>query len=75
MNSTADTKIIDSTKNIKSFIYSLGIDIVGTAELSELGNIPVGLNINLSDLVPCIICSAAAKLATTHYLLKCVSMQ
>ena len=50
MNSTADTKIIDSTKNIKSFIYSLGIDIVGTAELSELGNIPVGLNINLSDL-------------------------
>ena len=50
MSSTADANIIDATKNIKSFIYSLGIDIVGIAELSELGNIPVGLTINLSDL-------------------------
>ncbi len=39
-----------STQNIKTFIYNLGIDIVGIAELSELGNIPVGLNIDLTEL-------------------------
>ena len=37
--------IIESTKSIKSFIHSRGIDIVGIADLSELRNIPVGLNI------------------------------
>ncbi len=39
-----------STKNIKAFICNLGIDIVGIAELTKLDNIPVGLNIDLSDL-------------------------
>ena len=40
---------IEATENIKSFIHSCGIDIVGIADLSELRNIPVGLNIDLSD--------------------------
>ena len=38
-----------ATKAIKSFIYNLGMDMVGIADLSKMGNIPVGLNINLAD--------------------------
>ncbi len=50
MNTSTEKKILTSTKHIKSFIYKLGIDIVGIAELSKLCKMPVGLNINLSDL-------------------------
>jgi epoxyqueuosine reductase QueG len=50
MNSATEMNTIASTKNIKSFIYNLGIDIVGITELSKLGNIPVGLNIDLTKL-------------------------
>jgi hypothetical protein len=39
-----------STENIKSFIYNLGVDIAGTADLSKLVNMPVGLKIDLRDL-------------------------
>ncbi len=41
---------ISSTKNIKSFIYNLGVDIVGIADLSKLINMPVGFKINLTEL-------------------------
>lgn len=37
-----------ATKNIKSFIRHLGIDIVGIADLSKLSSIPAGLNIDLA---------------------------
>jgi len=39
-----------STQNIKTFICNLGIDLVGIADLTELDNIPVGLNIDLTEL-------------------------
>ena len=39
-----------STDNIKSYIYNLGVDIVGIADLSKLVNMPVGLKIDLKDL-------------------------
>ena len=39
-----------SAKNIKSFIYNLGVDIVGIADLSKLVNMPVGLKIDIKDL-------------------------
>lgn len=48
MNLIDDKNIIDATKKIKSFIHSRGIDIVGIADLSELVNIPVGLDIDLA---------------------------
>lgn len=38
-----------STKNIKSFIRHLRIDIAGIAGLSKLVNIPAGLNIDLAE--------------------------
>jgi len=50
MNSTTEMNTITPTKNIKSFIYNLGVDIVGIADMSKLDNIPVGLNINLKKL-------------------------
>ncbi len=49
MNSTTETNKMTSTQNIKSFIYNLGIDIVGIAELSKLSNIPVGIHIDLTE--------------------------
>ena len=39
-----------TTKNIKSLIYNLGIDIIGIADLSKLVNMRVGLKINLKEL-------------------------
>ncbi|MDP2301374.1 MAG: hypothetical protein Q8N03_02980 [Ignavibacteria bacterium] len=45
-----DLDIIESTTNVKSFIHNLGIDIIGIANLNELKGIPVGLNINCSQL-------------------------
>jgi len=50
MNFAADTNTNNSTKTIKSYIRNLGIDMVGIAGLSAIGNIPVGLNIDLPDL-------------------------
>lgn len=50
MNPRINTNIIDSTNSLKSFINNLGIDIVGIAELSELVNMPAGLDISLFDL-------------------------
>lgn len=38
------------TKNIKSHIYNLGVDIVGIADLSKLVNMQAGLKINLTEL-------------------------
>jgi epoxyqueuosine reductase len=49
-NSTTEMNTKNSTKNIKSLIYNLGIDIVGIADLSKLINMPVGLKINLKEL-------------------------
>lgn len=40
---------ISSTKNIKSFIREIGIDIVGIADLSKLVTIPTALTINLTN--------------------------
>jgi len=50
MNSKTEMKIKISTKNIKSLIYNLGVDIGGIADMSKLGNMPVGLKINLTQL-------------------------
>lgn len=50
MNSKTEMKIKISTKNIKSLIYNLGVDIVGIADMSKLGNMSVGLKINLTQL-------------------------
>jgi epoxyqueuosine reductase len=49
MNSKSKTHVIDSTNKLKSFIRNLGIDLVGVASLSGMDNMPVGLDINLSD--------------------------
>jgi len=49
MKPRVDMNRNESTRSIKFFIQSLGIDIVGIADLSGLRNIPAGLNINLSD--------------------------
>jgi epoxyqueuosine reductase len=50
MNSTTKMDTITSTRKIKSFIYNLGVDIIGIADMSKIENIPVGLNIDLTDL-------------------------
>jgi epoxyqueuosine reductase QueG len=50
MNLRKDSDIIKSTKNVKSFIRGLGIDLAGIADLSELKNIPVGIHINPAQL-------------------------
>jgi hypothetical protein len=50
MNSTTKMDTITSTRKIKSFIYNLGVDLVGIADMSKIENIPVGLNIDLTDL-------------------------
>lgn len=49
MNSRTDQSINNSTQKLKSFIHSLGIDIVGIASLSGLDNMPVGINIDLAE--------------------------
>ena len=58
MDSKTLTHITDSTNKLKSFISNLGIDLVGVASLSGMDNMPVGLDINLSDFFkkyPCAI--------------------
>jgi epoxyqueuosine reductase QueG len=49
MNSTAETNKVVSTQNIKSFIYNLGIDLIEIVDLSQVGDIPVGLHIDLTE--------------------------
>jgi epoxyqueuosine reductase len=46
----SEQHIAHSTNRLKAFIHNLGIDIVGIASLTELVNMPVGLNIDLWDL-------------------------
>jgi epoxyqueuosine reductase len=50
VNSAEDTKTSKATIELKSHIIDCGVDIVGIADLSSLKNIPVGMNIDLSDL-------------------------
>jgi epoxyqueuosine reductase len=50
MDSKADFNISESTINIKSFIRSLGIDLIGIVNLNELNGIPTGLDISPHEI-------------------------
>jgi len=50
VSSSGNTDHSESTNNIKKYIADLGVDIVGIADLSGLKSIPVGIDIDLSDL-------------------------